>query len=534
MDDSDNIQYECQIRLPSQTVSFAVLSLQGNETISKPFRFNLSVVSEHDIEIDNISTTSASITISVAGKERYVNGVLSRFSQVDMVKKADSSGQLEADKYIYEIEIVPRLWNLSLYHDTDFFMKKSIVDILKDVFKFAGISPDYYRLDINETKYPKLDFVVQWQENTFDFLSRLLEEVGIYYYFDHSVQHDTKVVFCDNIKTQPLLDNAIKFRVSGDDAIGVRMDDFKVEQIAVPNKIVMRGYSSKAPSQDIKVIKTVCEAGEGEQYHCGEFIDDQKQIQNVAQLRVDEQMSKRLLGLGKSNAIQFYAGIKFSLEGHFNDKRNIAYQITTIEHYGKAFVNGISAADAQQENGYYNLCTCLATTQQFRPVRLTPRPKISGSIIGEVVSNSVGQYADINENGEYKVQFRYDRTRTAQDLDYHWIRMQQSYGGTGGKKEGSQMMLRGGAEVVISFLNGEPRQPIITGVVANAKNTTVAQDPTINTVAATPGGGKIKMNDQAGEANTIISQSRNPAEETTAIVLGYNNVDDAPITGNGH
>ena len=98
MDNSDNIQYECQIRLPSQAVSFEVLTLQGNETISKPFVFHLSVVSPQDIEIENVSTTSASITISVAGKERYVNGVLSRFSQVDMVKKADSSGQLECSR----------------------------------------------------------------------------------------------------------------------------------------------------------------------------------------------------------------------------------------------------------------------------------------------------------------------------------------------------------------------------------------------------------------------------------------------------
>ena len=517
---NESVQYKCEIKSGSSVIDLQIISIEGQECISQPYEFTITGLAAQDISIDDLESNSVRLSISVANQTRSINGILSRFSQVDMIRQQVDAGELSADKYIYTLAVVPKLSLLKMYHDTDFYMKQSIIDIIKQVMDFANISPDYYSFDLDAKNYPAHDFIVQYQENSFDFISRLLEEAGIYYYFDHTTPHDSKLVLCDSIDKQPKLKQSILFRAKKFTLDTTSVQEFIYNKYPIPKKIIVRGYNPLTPSQEISAQHSLV-SGYGEQYYSGELVLDNSQAEKTVKIRAESLWAKHEVYNGSSNAPQLYPGVCFTLQNHFNTAANQSYQIISIQHSCKVAMDGVSDSMDKEKNGYINHINCITSATQFRAECKTYRPKIHGSIIGEVISSSQGQYADVNQYGEYKVKFRYDKIHSDQDADYHWIRMLQPYGGPGGKKEGVQMLLRKGAEVMIGFVNGEPRQPVILGVVSNAKNTTVISDPTQHVTMATPGGHKTTISDKAGNYFTRTAQNN-----SSMVIGNYSDADE--------
>jgi len=497
--DSEKFEYKCQIKMGSSSLDLQVISLEGQEYISLPYEFTVKVLSANKIVIHDLESSSVMLSIILANQQRSISGVLSKFSLLDMIGEQDDA------QYIYTLTLVPKVSLLKMYHDTDFYMKQSIIDVFKQVMDFANISPDYYSFDLDVKNYPVHDFIVQYQENSFDFISRLLEEAGIYYYFDHTTPHDSKLVLCDSIAKQPSLDSYLTFRSKKNNVDATFVQDFIFNKHPIPKKIIVRGYNHLTPSQEISAQYTL-PAGYGEQYYSGELITSNVQAEHTAKIRAEAISSQHEVYKCVSNAPQLYPGVCFKLKNHFNAESNQDYQVVSIKHSGRVATEGVSGSMDKADNGYINYVYCITSDTQFRSQIRTYRPKIHGTIIGEIISNSEGQYADVNKYGEYKVKFRYDKTHSDQDTDYHWIRMMQPYGGPSGQKEGHQMVLRKGAEVMIGFINGEPRQPVILGVVPNAKNITVVQDPTQHKTV-TPGGHEQTISDKEGECFTRTTQN---------------------------
>ena len=483
---------------------FAVVEMEGFEAISQPFHFTLRLVSDDaSIDFDTMLTHPATFVIygPDGGTPTPYHGVLSEFDQLH-----------RADGYVfYRAVLVPRLWNLSLYRISEVYLdEQPITATLETILKSGQLNSADYEFKLTGT-YRSRSFVCQYEETHLDFASRWMEHEGIYYYFDHSGQSDRLMVLDSQIMHDA---NAMKIQYRPDDeldtgASGSSVRDFVCRQRPLPKEVTLRDYNYRKAALPLKVSATVSQNGRGQVVLFGENFRNEEEGNRYAKLRAEEILCAGKVFSGEGTEVGLRSGYFAELSRHYRDDFNGQYLVTEIHHRGSqagALLSGIRSpyGDGAQggETSYSNSFRAIAATLQFRPERVTPKPRLAGTMNATIDSEGSGPYADLDEYGQYKVQLPFDLTDKSADKGSARVRMATPYSGS---DHGMHFPLHKGAEVLLSFIDGDPDRPVIVGAVPNSENHSLVneQNPEDNRIR-TAGGSELHMSDAANRKEVAL------------------------------
>ena len=430
-------------------------TLEGTEGVSQLFRFQVVLASEVSpaIAFDDIVGKNVTITLQHPGGPRYINGIVSRFA----------SGRSTSSLTGYYAEIVPWLWLLTQTADCRIFQNMPVPDIIRKVFTDLGFTD--VKLALRAT-YPPREYCVQYRETDFNFVSRLMEQYGIFYFFEHGdgkhtlVLADTPAGCPSCAPDSARFDFAAGGHVLPDDVV----DRFSKEQTIRPGKYALTDYNYVTPRDPLDVkVGSVFKGGEKlEVYdYPGEY-SKRNDGEALVRVRIQEEEAGRQVATGGSGCRQFTAGHTFRLTGHGRKDLNDTYMLVSVSHVGsETYESGVDASD----HLYSNTFSCIPLAIPYRPPRTTPRPVIQGSQTAEVVGVK-GEEIYTDKYGRVKVQFHWDREGKKDENSSCWIRVSHPWAGKGW---GSVSIPRIGQEVIVDFLEGDPDQPIITGRVYNGE-----------------------------------------------------------------
>jgi len=444
--------------------------LSGHEAISRLFSFHLDLLTEHG-PIDFTQIIGKNVTISVAQSDntaRYFNGMVSHFAQ---------SGS-DTNFIHYQMEVVPWTWTLTRYADCKIFHNKKVSDIVEQVFQDRGFTD--YKLSLNGS-YSPLEYCVQYRETDFNFISRLMEQNGIFYFFQHAMGKHTMVIADSSSIHEPCPGqesagyNLVGGGLDADDVV----NSWNIEQELRTGKYTLTDYNFKTPSASLLASEpTIVSVGGNAGFeifdHPGEYAT-RGDGTTFAKLRMQEEEAGHLVAHGSSVCRAFTTGYKFDLADHYQDSMNTSYVLTEIQHI--ASVGGTySGSSSGGSDSYSNHFTCIPESVPFRPARLTPKPFVQGPQTAVVIGKA--SYSDtsgddgggdgeeiwVDTFGRVIVRFPWDRAGACSCR----LRVSQDWAGQGW---GAITIPRVGQEVIVSFLEGDPDRPIITGRVYNANQT---------------------------------------------------------------
>jgi len=413
-------------------------SLEGTEYLSDPFLFELSMLTEQDsVDASALVGKPAHVTL-VDGDDnkRYIHGIVTRFSQNERRCTA---------------ELRPWIWMLSLTSDCRIFQNKSVPDILTAVFGDCGQTDHRSNLALS---YAALDYCVQFQETAFEFVSRLMEEAGIAYYFEHSESAHTLVMIDDPSK-YPACPHAdsLPFLPLPDDRDWLsdkRISSASLSRSVAAGKFQTDDYNFITPSTELKAT-----AGNGswQVYEYPGRYTAKSDGDTVAKRRIEEieALVKQLSGTSPVRHLS--AGATFTMTKHPSGAFNGKYALYSVQH-------------SARRGEYGNSFTAFPAEVPFRPPRRTARPRVAGSQTAIVVGPS-GKEIWTDRYGRVKVQFHWDQQGKKDENSSCWVRVAQNWAGT---SWGAFSLPRIGQEVVVSFLDGDPDRPLVTGCVYNGDN----------------------------------------------------------------
>jgi type VI secretion system secreted protein VgrG len=428
-----------------------LVSFSGEEAMSAPGGFSIDLAATRAIPAADVMLKPMGVVVEEAGSKRYFSGIVRRFSMMG----ADD------DLLLYRAEIVPWVWLLSLVQDCMIFQNLSVPDIVEKVFKDHGFTDFENRL---LKTYPKREFCVQYRESCLDFVSRLLEDEGIFYFFEHTknkhllvlADNKSKIVACPGIGTITMLGGTVG--TEDRDTI----ESIHEEDQVTSGKAAYGDFNFEKPTSRLRVEEAGADFGKIEHYdYPGGYMDPDEGNRYLG-LKLEELESTRRMAYGTGSARSFTAGHKFTLADHARREMNIDWTLVRVSHAGN---NGdYGAAGGSGEESYSNSFVAMPHSVVFRPAERTPRPIMHGTQTAIVVGPA-GEEIYSDKYGRVKVQFHWDRTGKQDDKSSMWIRVATPWAG---KAWGAVAIPRIGHEVVVDFLEGDPDRPIIVGMVYNA------------------------------------------------------------------
>jgi len=480
----------------------------GQEGISQLFKFELDLMTEGDpIDFNKIIGEQVTIRVELLDdKERFFNGFINRFAQTGS----------ETGVFHYRAEMVPWLWFLTRTADCRIFQSKKIPDIIEQIFKDLGFTD--YKLDLQGT-YDELEYCVQYRETDFNFVSRLMEQYGIYYFFEHEEDKHT-LVLGDSPSVHQAVPNQAKAnyepRGSGTQEKDV-ITSLEFEKEIRPGKYTHTDYNFTMPSTKLEAEeKSVIDIGGNDKYEIYNYPGEYPKKANgatLAKIRMQEEEAQHYIITGSSSCRAFTSGYKFDLEDYKPDDLNQSYLLTDGQHVGSMGDTYTPGGATGGEESYSNTFTCIPHSVPFRPAQVTPKPLVQGPQTAVVVGPS-GEEIYSDEFGRVKIQFHWDREGKKDENSSCWVRVSQLWAGKGW---GAMYIPRTGQEVIVEFLEGDPDRPIITGRVYNAEHMPPYELPTnqtmstIKTLSSKGGEGfnEIRFEDKKGSEQLFFHSEKN-------------------------
>ena len=492
--------------------------IAGKEGLGQLFSFDLELLSEkkHDIDLNGIVGQNVTVRLQLeAGGERFFNGVVSSFVQTAVGRAA--SDEIYSS---YRATVVPWLWLLTRTANCRIFQEKTVPDILMDIFGEYGFSGF---VDNKLTgSYPTWEYCVQYRETAFNFVSRLMEQEGIYYYFSHE---DGKhmLVLCDSAGAhQPFPGYAtIPFRPTRENAASTgSLHDWAIGKTLQPVKFAHTDYNFKKPRTPMledpfswphSDIQRPYQHADLEVFdYPGEFVLGPEGDQ-YAKMRIEELQAYHEVGSGNGDTRGIAPGSTFTLKNNLRGDQNRAYLVVAASYSGSVaeYATGKTGGDDEFACSF----SAVPADTPFRAPRNTPKPTIQGAQTAIVVGPS-GEEIFTDEFGRVKVQFHWDREHHYDATSSCWIRVAQTWAG---KKWGAVFTPRVGQEVVVSFLEGDPDQPLIVGSVYNQDQAQHYKQPDHKTRSSiksnsTKGGtghNEVRFEDLKGKEQLYLHAQRN-------------------------
>jgi len=478
--------------------------MRGHEELGRISEYHLDLLSDNgDIDVDGILGKNVTIKLGLPDDStRYFNGFVTRFS----------AGEVHGRYYHYSATVHPWLWFLTRTSDCRIFQEMTVPDIIKKVFADHGTAD--FKLELTST-YRKWTYCVQYRETDFNFVSRLMEQEGIYYYFRHTEGHNTMVLTDSCSKHVPSAGyEKIPF-VAPDKLVRPELEHIGSWQFSreiQPGKYVHKDYDLERPSVDLKTQKVIaykCAEGHHEVFdYPGEYLQ-KPDGEQLALVRIDELGTQFEVANGTTNARGMTVGALFTLDDCPRADQN-------CEHLVMAANYDLQFADYEALEGGGSSYQCsfaaMSTKQQFRPRRTTPKPFVQGPQTAMVVGPA-GDEIYTDQYGRVKVQFHWDRLGKKDENSSCWMRVSHPWAGKGW---GAVSTPRIGQEVIVDFLEGDPDQPIVTGRVYNAE----CQPPFGFPAGAVLSG--IKSNTHKGSGFNELSMDDTAGKERVFVHGQYN------------
>ena len=443
-------------------IEFSLGGFVGSEEMSGLFSYRLEVTSTNlNVEAKDVIgkpvgfriEDHADIDSDRAGSPREFHGVIAEIY----------AGQKSVDHRDYTLVVVPWLWMLRKRTDCRIFQKKTVVEIVEAVFGNLGFS-DFDKSNIRGT-YPKLDFCVQYRETDFDFVSRLLEEFGIFYFFRMSAGMHKMILADESVAHAACETNGVKQGEGSVDERHVRR--WTKHLTHVSGMARYRDYNFSTPTDTLEAQESsVVDLPKKDSYVLYDYPGRYPTVSDGgkrAKARIEAEEVSHCIVDGDGNVESFSAGTKFKIESHdCEEEEGQEYVLTGVVHR----VYMMPSSDLKPRLYYANEFECIPKRVVFRPARVTPRPVVKGPQTAVVVGTS-GEEIDPDKYGAVKVQFHWDREGQKDENSSCFVRVSQPIAG---KNWGGLWLPRIGQEVVVEFLEGDPDRPLITGSVYNEDN----------------------------------------------------------------
>ncbi|MBI5894842.1 MAG: type VI secretion system tip protein VgrG [Desulfobacterales bacterium] len=507
---------------------FRVLSFSGTEGISQLFRYDLFVTAEtSDIDLSRIIGLPATLAIGTGDDTRRLSGIVSRFWWVG------ESGDLSA----YYAEVVPVQWLLWHRYDCRIFQNLSVLQIIGRVLEDATIAADSLDTKLLRKNHAPREYCAQYQETDFNFIARLMEEEGIFYFFRHEYDVQNRrgrhvMVLGDDPSCHAAIggkSSVIFNEPSGQVPSEEYIYEFQFGHQTRPGRVALCDYNYQRPDLDLKVVASAKDFTHLGLYHYPGGYDAQPAGDAQARMRLEEMQSQTRLGMGRSICCRLLPGYFFKLKDHPQKQINQEYLLFSVSQNGAQrdvssesqssdlkkileqlmgyiplpsigpfsiqqiydnLKKGLEYIFGKEKEYYYgNQFHCLPLATPFRPARLTPKPFARGPQTAKVVTTGQ-EKAQMDELGRVKVKFHWDRDPQADDFKRTcFIRMAYSYAG------GNQPLA--GDEVVVDFIDGDPDKPLITGAVYNGLNRPpLKPEEKIENIILTPAQHRLHFSDR--------------------------------------
>ena len=462
------------VKLGGEQVEF--ISLIGREAISKPYELELEIAAPLG-ELDLAPFLGESVGVSVMENDkevRFFNGLL---TEGEYIKET-------SDGFLYKLSLKSFLYFMDSRVGFAIFQEKDVLQVIKEVFSAAGISD--YEFRTSET-YETQEYCVQYGESDFQFISRLMEQEGLYYFFEHTEDKHTLII-CDKASNQqvskveslafnPTAESARSYESSAEWGNKHYLESWsELVSTAGQDRVSLRDYDFKKPSTPVKGKATEESSHEkdSQEFYAypGIFLEEGR-ANRLSTVRLEQSRALRRQYFGHMSAKGITVGTTIDVFNHPNDKLNTEYMITRTFHKlrSQSYRSGSDAIDEDLVQ-----VAAIPAKTQFRSEQETKKPQVVG-LESAIVTGPDGETIYTDEYGRVKVRFHWDRSDTADEKSTCWIRVSQ----TGGL--GNITLPRVGHEVLVAFLNGDPDRPVVTGRVFNADHMPVYTLPANKTRA---------------------------------------------------
>jgi type VI secretion system VgrG family protein len=397
----------------------------------------------------------------------------------------------------YRFTLVPRLWTTTQTRRSRVFQQLAVPDIIKKVLTddAALTASDDFEIKFSGS-YPVREYTVQYEETDFAFLSRLMEDEGIFYYFDHSKERDF-VVFTDSNDGCRKLDahSELRYRTSTTAATSEHgVLELRRRKSHVPAAVLMLDYNWSTPSVPLEAKQAVAEGKIGAIVITEENFNDLNNGKRLAKVRAEQIGSRVWQYEGTSRVQSLRAGDRFGLIEHFMASLDGEYLTVEVHHL---VIQRVEITGTPTNQGYTNTFVAIPAKVPFHPEQATPKPRVDGLVYATVDGPDTGLAAPIDEQGRYKLVMSFDTASgsVAPGGASRWVRMAQPLSGAG---YGVHFPLHQGGEVVVSHIYGNPDRPIIVGAVPNAATVSpVNKSNATQSVIQTMTGIRIEFEDNA-------------------------------------
>lgn len=462
-----------------------LFGMVGEEGLSRLFHYNLDVLADNHVKVPMEQLLGQRLIVSLGlpeGRYRHFSGICSRVSR----------GHTDNTFTRYRLEMVPQVWFLTRKANCRIFQHQNVPDILAEVLKGLDV-----KFELNGDYQPR-DYCVQYRETDFDFISRLMEEEGIFYDFIHSENGHTMMI-ADTPGVHPEMPkpSLLKYHQTEDShAMESRVTSWEESQELRPGKWTLRDHCFERPKDPFEVQEAIrgevevgdasrsikirnndkleiydypgafaqrfdgVDAGGGDR--AGDINKIRPDGEHTVGIRMEQDAVRTLEIRGKSLYRNLTAGHLFELAGQGHADGN--YLMTWVRHEAKFESEYRSTDGGGGEFLYGNTFTCIPAELPYRPQRVTPKPVVHGSQTAVVVGPA-GYEIFTDKYGRIKVQFPWDRIGRRDSSSSCWIRVAQL---AAGNRWGASFWPRVGQEVVVAFLEGDPDQPLVVGSVYNA------------------------------------------------------------------
>jgi len=508
---------------PFDDDTLIVTDVQWNERLGEPFEGILQLISEQgDLEAKDLLGQPLSVRVGLSDEApTYLNGLCASFSQV-----SPRSGF-----FAYEAVVIP--WFAMLQHvgGSRIFQEQTAVEIFKQVASERGFSA---LIDDRLTgQYPLRPYCVQYNESDFHFLSRLLEEEGIYYFFQYS-EAGHQLVLADNISAHQTVSGyeTLPYFEQGSPALPPAVFDWKLGQRFVTASYVLRDYDFQQPLVDMTVRQYAAETpSPWAWYHFPGRYFDAEVGQNYARVRSESELANQAWISARTSVSSLRSGNTVTVTQHPNHDTDQEYLIAGFSINLSA---SIMAAADRVTPSFDNQLALHPSSVPFRSLVKTPRPIARGPQIATVVGPQ-NQEIWTDNFGRIKVQFAWDLNSTGDDASSCWIRVTQPWTGKG---YGAVSIPRIGEEVIVGFIDGDIDRPVVIGRLHNAdrmppEELSAAQAKTIFRTRSTTQGDldafhELTFDDTTGSESILLHSERDfvrEVENNDSLQVGFDKSD---------
>jgi type VI secretion system secreted protein VgrG len=501
-----------------------VLEFKGREAISQPYAFDVELISERpDLDLESLLHQRAFLAFDQNGAG--IHGLIHRIAQGESGKRMTR----------YRLTLVPQLAYLAHRTNQRIFQHLTVEKIITQVLEEHGIQADAYQFQLGSL-YPEREYCVQYDESDLHFVQRLCEEEGIHYHFQHSSDGHV-LTFGDDQTVFPRLAPLAYQQDTGLVADDPVIKHFGVRVETRTSQVTRRDYDFEKPRLQLEAKADSDAQPKLEDYDYPGRYTDRERGKHLAKRALERHRHDFELAQGDGDSPNLVSGHFLDLTDHPREAWNQLWLLTEVLHEGKQpqvleeSITSDSALrriapsplrgegwgegekdDTDLHQGYRNRFTATPWNVPYRPQLAHPKPRILGSQ-SAVVTGPAGEEIHCDEYGRVKVQFFWDREGQADEKTSCWLRVSSSWAGD---RYGAITIPRIGMEVLVTFLEGDPDQPLVTGCLYHAEHVVPYDLPANKTrsvfkTLSTPGGGgynELRIEDRKGAEQIYIHAQR--------------------------